>query len=209
MCVLGRFECRSFFVRMWMLTVSNALVRSSAVRRVRSGGFGWLNPAEMACAMFWRAVVVEWSGLKPCWCGGMGKCCWSTGRISRSIVFAMGERSEIGLYDVLSVASLFGFGIGMVMAFFQICGMRFVCIDLLMVFVRNCMAMGPRCLRCIIDMLSGPIAGEFLACLIAVVTCWVENGVCSSGVRFFVLRFVLRASGSGVGFWKLRSSALR
>lgn len=55
------------------------------------------------------------------------------------------------------------------MAFFQICGIWFVFSAVFMMLVRNVVAMGPRCFRWIMDMLSGPIAGEFLACLMAVV----------------------------------------
>jgi len=36
------------------------------------------------------------------------------------MVFAMGESSDIGLYDVPMQGSLFGFGTGMIFASFQI-----------------------------------------------------------------------------------------
>lgn len=36
-----------------------------------------------------------------------------------SSVFAMGERSDMGLYDVPSSAGLFGFRMGMILACFQ------------------------------------------------------------------------------------------
>ena len=37
-----------------------------------------------------------------------------------STILAMGESGEIGLYEVLRPGSLFGFGIGMIFASFQI-----------------------------------------------------------------------------------------
>jgi len=43
-----------------------------------------------------------------------------------SRTFAMGESSEIGLKEVPEHGSLFGFGMGMIFASFQICGMTFV-----------------------------------------------------------------------------------
>ena len=66
MIVLGREELRILVLSMVRLTVSKALVRSKEVTIVRRGGLGWLKPAAIGCEMFWRAVVVEWRGLKPC-----------------------------------------------------------------------------------------------------------------------------------------------
>ena len=37
----------------------------------------------------------------------------------------MGESREIGLYEEPSFGSLFGFGMGMILAVFQICGILF------------------------------------------------------------------------------------
>ena len=66
MIVLGREELKSLILRVVRLTVSKALVRSKEVAIVRRGGLGWLKPAAMGWEIFWRAVVVEWRGLKPC-----------------------------------------------------------------------------------------------------------------------------------------------
>lgn len=63
--------------------------------------------------------------------------------------------------------SLLGLGRGMTVAFFHICGMQFVLSALLIVWERSVVALGPMCLRCSVEMLSGPSAGEFLACLMA------------------------------------------
>ena len=49
-----------------MLTVSNALLMSSATVLVRSGGLFWLKPVAMMLFMLCSAVLVEWLLLKPC-----------------------------------------------------------------------------------------------------------------------------------------------
>ena len=49
-----------------MLTVSNALLMSSATVIVRSDGLFWLKPVAMVLCMLCRAVLVEWLLLKPC-----------------------------------------------------------------------------------------------------------------------------------------------
>ena len=49
-----------------MLTVSNALLMSSATVIVRSGGLYWLKPVAMVVFMLCSTVRVEWLLLKPC-----------------------------------------------------------------------------------------------------------------------------------------------
>ena len=50
-----------------MLTVSNALLMSSATVIVRSDGLLWLKPVVMMLfIMLCSAVLVEWLLLKPC-----------------------------------------------------------------------------------------------------------------------------------------------
>ena len=49
-----------------MLTVSNALLMSSATVIVRSGGLFWVKPVAMVLFMLWSDVLVEWLLLKPC-----------------------------------------------------------------------------------------------------------------------------------------------
>ena len=49
-----------------MLTVSNALLMSSATVIVRSGDLFWLNPVAMVLLMVCSDVLVEWLLLKPC-----------------------------------------------------------------------------------------------------------------------------------------------
>ena len=53
-----------------MLTVSNALLMSSATVIARSGGLSRLKPVAMVLFMLCSAVLVEWLLLKLC-CVGM------------------------------------------------------------------------------------------------------------------------------------------
>ena len=64
--VCGMFVLCSLCVRVCMLTVSNALLMSSATVIVRSGGLFWLKPVAMVLFMLCIAVPVEWLLLKPC-----------------------------------------------------------------------------------------------------------------------------------------------
>ena len=69
---------------------------------VRCGGRFWLKPWVIWFAIWWRAVVVEWMGLKPCWCLlGLGirmilanfhicgMILWSRARFNRSVRYWM------------------------------------------------------------------------------------------------------------------------
>ena len=83
-----------------MLTVSNALLMSSATVIVRSGGLFWLKPVAMVLFMLCIAVLVEWLLLKSC-CVEMCVMLFVMYRSSVfSSVFAITERSEMGLYDI-------------------------------------------------------------------------------------------------------------
>ena len=73
------------------------------------------------------------------------------GCIVFSCVFAITDRRDMGMYDVPMLMSLFGLGKVMIFASFQTCGMMFV-------FSAN----GPKCYKCFMLMLSGPI--ELLVC---------------------------------------------
>ena len=102
-----------------MLTVSNTFLMFSATVIVRSGDLFWLKPVSMVF-MLCSVVLVEWLRLKPC-CVEM---CWMLfvmyGSSVFSSVFAITERSEMGMYDVPMFMSLFGFGIGMMFASFHV-----------------------------------------------------------------------------------------
>ena len=64
--VCGMFVWCSLCVSVCMLTVSNALLMSSATVIVRSGGLFWLKPVAMVLFMLCSAVLLEWLLLKPC-----------------------------------------------------------------------------------------------------------------------------------------------
>ena len=67
------------------------------------------------------------------------------GRMTRSSVFAMTDRREMGLYEVPAFLSLLG--LGMMLARFHICGMVFVFNDRLKSLVMKRYVWGPRFLR--------------------------------------------------------------
>ena len=102
-----------------MWTVSNALLMSSATMIVRSGGLFWLKPVAIVLFMLCSAVLVEWLPLKSCCVEMCGMLFVMYVSSVFSNVFAITDRSEIGLYDVPMFMSLFGFGIGMMFASFH------------------------------------------------------------------------------------------
>ena len=72
--------------------------------------------------------------------------------------------------------SLFGFEMGMIVACFQRWGIVFVLKAMLYMFVRYLVASGPRCLRCLMFMPSGPMELLFMLfemdnCTCVVVSC--------------------------------------
>ena len=92
---------------------------------VRSGGRFWLKPETMWSVNWCKAVTVECLCLKPCWCGGIFTLSVKCGSMTFSSVLAIGERREMGLYEVPRNGSLFGLGIGIILASFQIWGIWF------------------------------------------------------------------------------------
>ena len=64
-----------------MLTVSNALLMSSATVIVHSGGLFWLKPVAMVLFMLCSAVLVEWLLLKSC-------CVWMLFVMNGSSIFS-------------------------------------------------------------------------------------------------------------------------
>ena len=101
----------------------------------------------------------------------MGRCLTRVGRINLSKIFTAGHKSETGLYEVESSAGFFGLRSGMMVLIFQMSGMMQVAELMLNRSVRYCRPLGPMCLRCNVDMLSGPSALEALAFLMASVVC--------------------------------------
>ena len=92
------------------------------------------------------------------------------GRSVFSRVLAIGERREMGRKEALSLDGLLAFCLGSMWASFQMCGMVFVLSARLKMCVRYCVAIGPRCLRCCMLMLSGPTEVFVLLFLMAVDT---------------------------------------
>ena len=121
---------------MWWLTVSNALDMSRAIVMVLLGGRFWLNPVMMWFVRVCKAVVVECAFLKPCWWDVGGMWFVISGRIIFSRVLAIGESNEMGRNDGPNCGFLFGLGIGMIFAVFQIWGMVLVLIERLYILVR-------------------------------------------------------------------------
>ena len=189
--VCGMFVWCSMCASVCMLTVSNALLMSSATVLVRSGGLFWLKHVAIVLFMLCNAVLVEWLLLKPCCLEMCGMLFVMYGSSVFSSVFAITERSEMGLYDVPMFMSLYGFGIGRMFASFHVRGMMLLFSDVL--YVRYASLSGPLCLRCLLLTLSGPVE-FFLLCFIAAWTCMVVSVilvVCSLSVFLSMCLFVL------------------
>ena len=80
----------------------------------------WLKPVAMGLFMLCSAVLVEWLLLKACCVEMCGMLFVMYGSSVFYSIFAITERSEMGLYDVPMFMSLFGFGIGMMFASFHV-----------------------------------------------------------------------------------------
>ena len=87
----------------------------------------------MVLFMLCSAVLVEWLLLKPC-CVEMLFVMYVSSVFSS--VFTITERSEMCLYDVPMLMSLFGFVICMMFASFHVCGMMLLFSDVLYMLVR-------------------------------------------------------------------------
>ena len=77
------------------------------------------------------------------------------------------ESKAIGQYEEESEGSLLGLAIGMILEIFHIWGIVFVVIVMLKGLVKCLMSIGPRCLSCLMFMLSGSVELLFLDCFIA------------------------------------------
>ena len=118
---------------------------------------------------------MEWFDLKPCCVVIRGVLFVMYGRIVFSSVFAVTERSEMGLYEVPKFMSLFGFGIGMMFASFHTCGMMLLFSAKLYMWVRYVRPRGPMFFRCLMFSLSGPVELFVLLSFIASWTCVVVS----------------------------------
>ena len=92
---------------------------SSATVMVCSAGLFWLKPVAMVF-MLCTAVLVEWLLLKPCCVEMCGMLFVMYGNSVFSSVFAITERTDMGLYDVPMFMFLFGYGIGMMFSSFHV-----------------------------------------------------------------------------------------
>ena len=116
--VCGMLVCVSLSVNVCMFTVSNALLMSNSTAIIRVGGMGWLKPVATVL-MLCSAGFVECLVSNPCCVVMFGMFCVMYGIITFSSVFAITDRSDIGLYDVSMVMFLLGLGTGMMLANFH------------------------------------------------------------------------------------------
>ena len=143
-------------------TVSKALLMSMAASSVLCAGFDWLRPSRTVCVMFVRSVEVECWGLKPCWEGDRGKCGVMLLSTSLSSILEGVQSNETGLKEEGSVGGFLGFRMGTILPNFQMCGIMLFVMEWLKMSVRTLMACVPRCLRCLLEMPSGPVEEVFL-----------------------------------------------
>ena len=78
------------------LTVSDSAVRSTATLTVRCGGFLRLKPVAISLVSCSKADLVESPSRKPCWSADWTRWLLTVGSKRASIIFAAGQRSEIG-----------------------------------------------------------------------------------------------------------------
>ena len=129
----------------------------------RAGGAIWLNPFATVWFIVCSAVIVECCVLYPC-CVGV----FDMYRIRLfSIVFAITERRDMGLYELPLSMSLFGFGMRTMLTNFHMSGIMLVLRVVFNILLRNASSRGPMCFRCLMFSLSGPCELLFLLCIIA------------------------------------------
>ena len=120
MIVPGMFVCSSFLINVCMFIVSKALFILSATVIVHAGGPIWLNPFATMLFSVCSAITVECCVLYPCCMGVFGMFSVMYGRRLFSSVFAITDIRDMGLYEVPLSVSLLGFGIGTMLANFQV-----------------------------------------------------------------------------------------
>ena len=75
--------------------------------------------------------------------------------------------SDMGLYEVPLSMSLLGFGMGIMLANFHMCGIMLLLRAVLNMLVRNTSPRGPMSFICLMFSLSGTFELLFLLCFIA------------------------------------------
>ena len=171
--VCGMLVCVRLSINVCMFTVSNALLMSNATAIVSVGGMGCFKPVATVLLMLCSAVFVECLVLNPCCVVMFGMFCVIYGRITFSIVLAITDRRDIGLYDVHMLMYLLGLGTGMMLTNLHACGILLSLSAALYMFVRYFSPRLQTCFRCFMSMLSGPVELLFLLPLIAAWTCSV------------------------------------
>ena len=81
----------------------------------------------------------------------------------------------MGLYEMPLSMSLLEFGMGTMLANFNMCGIMLVLRAVFNMLARNASPRGLMCFRCLMFNLSGPCELLFLLCCIASLTCVVVN----------------------------------
>ena len=97
--VLGMLVLCSLCMGVCRFTVLNGFKRSRAIATALFY-FLLLKPLVIVLFISCNAVVLECLCLKPYWCGGMIVLLVMWDRLIFSSVFAIGESSAMGLYDV-------------------------------------------------------------------------------------------------------------
>ena len=115
MIVPGILVCSSFLISVCMFIVSKALLISSATAIVRAGEDIWLNPFATVLFTVCSVVIVEFCVLHGC-----VVCLLLCKEEGSSPVSAITERRDMGLYEVPLSMSLFGFGMGTMLANFHV-----------------------------------------------------------------------------------------
>ena len=116
MIVPGMFVCSSFLISVCRFIVAKVLLISSATVIVRAWRSIWLKPFATVlfrhCRVLWFAPV-----LRGCvWF----VCCYVSKNTLLQFFFAITERRDMGLYEVPLSMSLFGFGMGTMLANFYV-----------------------------------------------------------------------------------------
>ena len=84
-----------------------------------------------------------------------------------SLVFTITEGRDMGLYEVPWSMSLLGFGMGVMLANFHMCGIMLLLRVVLNMLAGNASPVGPMCFRCLMFSLSGLCELLFFLCFIA------------------------------------------
>ena len=122
-------------------------------------------------------------------------------RMSLSTTLDGVQSSVMGLYDAGLVGVLLGLRSVMILPIFQSEGIMQCVYEKLAMLVSVVMPWIPRCLMCMLEMLSWPMAPEFLRCLM---TLAVSSVVASVAVLFSLnvcLRLLMALSSLCLGRW--------